>query len=40
MKKDFLIKQMILIKYLPVYFSSDIVYMIILMLRERIPLIN
>lgn len=31
---------MILIKFLPVYFSSDIVHMIPLMLRENIPLIN
>lgn len=31
---------MILIKYLPVCFSSDIVHTILLMLRENIPLIN
>lgn len=31
---------MIFIKFLPVYFSSDIVHMILLMLRENIPLIN
>lgn len=31
---------MILIKSFPAYFLSDIVHMILLMLREDIPLIN